>query len=123
MKEALSKGISIYYQILFYVTNLFLADKMFDKEAFREEFENECFQQHILNTEKPNGNTVNKKIPYYNEINQLRMGQLTIYRIQMECKCVLLKKTDKCAKILPYSEQKWSTYFGKLGDGIFETRN
>lgn len=57
--------------------------------------------------------------PYYNEVSQMRMGQLTLYRIRLKCRCVTHKKGDRCAKFLPISKQKWPSNLGRFGDGVF----
>lgn len=61
-----------------------------------------------------------KKSPYYNQISQLTLGQMTVYRIRLQCKCQIMKSNERCAQIL--DDQTWSSYMGKLGDGYFRTR-
>ena len=58
----------------------------------------------------------------YNPLN-LRMGQLTIYRINIQCSCRVVKPNNEiCANILPFEQQSWLSYMGKNGDGYFSPR-
>ncbi|KAJ3662550.1 hypothetical protein Zmor_006894 [Zophobas morio] len=60
---------------------------------------------------------------YFNQIYQLSLGQMTVYRMRIECVCDVQKADERCAKFLPQNEQGWPTYLGKLGDGVFPTRD
>ncbi|KAJ8945336.1 hypothetical protein NQ318_009731 [Aromia moschata] len=59
---------------------------------------------------------------YFNQLYQLRLGQMTVYRLKIECDCIAVDKSERCAKFLPKDEQSWPSYLGKYGDGIFFTR-
>lgn len=58
-----------------------------------------------------------QKSPYYNQIAQLTLGQMTIYRIHLECKCEILLTGERCAQV--DDQQNWSSYLGKFGTGYF----
>lgn len=106
------------FQIDLIHLNFTAESSVLNKEDLRKEFENECLKQRS-SLKKSLNNNLYKKLPYYNELSQLRMGKLTVYRLRIECKCALVKKGDKCAKVLPTSQQRWSAYLGKSGDGFF----
>lgn len=91
----------------------------FDKDALKDAFENQCLNDRGAFYKDSGKNANAKNLPYFNEVSQMRMGQLTLYRVRLECLCVLLKKGDRCAKFLPVAKQKWPSYMGKLGDGVF----
>ncbi|EEZ99777.2 hypothetical protein TcasGA2_TC002556 [Tribolium castaneum] len=59
----------------------------------------------------------------FNRILELSLGQMTVYRVRIECVCDVKKADERCAKFLPQDEQTWSMYLGKQGDGVFHTRN
>ena len=55
----------------------------------------------------------------------VNMGQLTIYRFTLKCKCnedLLREEEDgyqRCGQFLPYDKQGWPSYMGMRGDSIF----
>ncbi|CAH0546377.1 unnamed protein product [Brassicogethes aeneus] len=60
---------------------------------------------------------------FFNDLFQLKLGQMTVYRINIKCECENLdSKKEKCPKFLPYERQSWPQYLGKLGDGVFQPR-
>ncbi|XP_050299477.1 uncharacterized protein LOC126738245 [Anthonomus grandis grandis] len=59
---------------------------------------------------------------YFNQLASLRFGQMTVYRIRIQCDCDSTfdkKIKEKCAKFLPKRLQTWPQYLGRNGDGIF----
>ncbi|XP_034243919.1 uncharacterized protein LOC117646805 isoform X2 [Thrips palmi] len=52
----------------------------------------------------------------YKALN-LRLGQLTVYRFNLQCKC--RGEPESCAKILPFSQQSWPSFMGRDGKGYF----
>ncbi|RZB40691.1 SUR7 domain containing protein [Asbolus verrucosus] len=51
------------------------------------------------------------------------ISRMTVYRLRIECTCDVLAAGERCAKFLPQTEQNWSMYLGKFGDGFFHARN
>ena len=55
----------------------------------------------------------------------VNMGQLTIYRFMLKCKCnedYLREEQDgyqRCGQFLPYEKQGWPAYMGLSGDSRF----
>ncbi|XP_026286303.1 uncharacterized protein LOC113211963 isoform X1 [Frankliniella occidentalis] len=50
----------------------------------------------------------------------MRLGQLTIYRLNVQCKCQkTVSKHESCANILPFNQQRWPSYMGHDGRGYF----
>ena len=56
----------------------------------------------------------------YNALN-LRLGQLTVYRFNIQCKCSK-SKLGNYSKILPFSSQSWPSFMGHNGKGYFNPR-
>ena len=54
----------------------------------------------------------------------INMGQLIVYRFTLRCKCDPSKLGwgQTCANILPYSQQGWPAYMGRLGDSVYRRR-
>ncbi|XP_044747625.1 uncharacterized protein LOC123308894 [Coccinella septempunctata] len=84
------------------------------EEEKRNLFFNEC----VLEQSNFKGD-----FPYFNDIYKLNLGQMTVYRLRIECQCNLVKRNEKCAKFLPESDQSWPSYLGRRGDGTFFVRN
>lgn len=106
------------------------SDKYFNLEKLTKEdlFTKMCLeergalQQSSANMYLKSPNEALEKSPYYNQIAQLSLGQMTVYRMRLECKCELLKQGEQCTKILNNAkDQFWSSYMGKLGDGFFKS--
>ncbi|GLV42598.1 uncharacterized protein CBL_03337 [Carabus blaptoides fortunei] len=57
---------------------------------------------------------------YYKQISQLTLGQMTVYRLRLQCKCQILKSGERCSRILKQNDQVWSSYMGQFGDGVFK---
>ncbi|CAG9855817.1 unnamed protein product [Phyllotreta striolata] len=83
--------------------------KTTDKEQ-RELFRSECLEEQT---------SLSSEFDFFNRLNRLKLGQMTVYRLRIECDCVNKKR---CAKFLPKSQQSWPSYLGKAGDGVFLTR-
>ena len=55
----------------------------------------------------------------------LNMGQLTVYRFKLKCKCNedLLKEQvdgyERCGQFLSYEHQGWPSFMGIRGDSVF----
>ncbi|XP_076263482.1 uncharacterized protein LOC143198239 [Rhynchophorus ferrugineus] len=59
---------------------------------------------------------------YFNELAQLKLGQMTVYRIRIRCDCdssYNQEIKERCVRFLPKDAQSWSQYLGPRGDGIF----
>nr|XP_042902859.1 uncharacterized protein LOC107443619 isoform X2 [Parasteatoda tepidariorum] len=81
-----------------------------DHDAYEEYVTDHCLQK--------NGNlrTTSKK-KGYNPFNR-PMGQMTVYRVHIDCKCTQATKKTKCAKILPFEKQMWTSYMGLYGNSV-----
>lgn len=94
------------------------------KSTLQELFTKLCLEERgiILKEDKkinPEDDDI-KKSPYYEQISQLTLGQMTVYRIRVECKCDVLLTGERCARMT--ADQCWSSYMGKSGDGYFKIR-
>lgn len=67
--------------------------------------------------------TYERDFPYFDEVSSLRLGQITVYRIRVQCVCRELKNNQKCAKLLQVEDQGWASYLGKFGNGLFSAKN
>ncbi|KAJ8922345.1 hypothetical protein NQ315_004288 [Exocentrus adspersus] len=64
-----------------------------------------------------------KDFPYFNQLYQLRLGQMTVYRLRIECECFPTNRSDRCVKFLSKNRQSWPSYLGRSGDGVYSNRN
>ncbi|XP_066251301.1 uncharacterized protein [Euwallacea similis] len=82
-------------------------------EQEQENYKTECQRdQEILK----------RNFPFFDNLSQLKMGQLTAYRIRIQCKCdsSFNKQIEQqCANFLPEDLQGWPQYLGAKGDGVF----
>ena len=55
----------------------------------------------------------------------INMGQLIVYRFTLRCKCdsSKLERGQTCARILPFNQQAWPAYMGRLGDSVYRRSN
>ncbi|XP_054712627.1 uncharacterized protein LOC129222185 [Uloborus diversus] len=83
-----------------------------DHDAYEEVITEECLKRsgHLK---------VHKKTKLYNPFNR-PMGQMTVYRTHLNCVCPEINKTfsSKCATILPFKEQMWTSYMGFYGNSV-----
>ncbi|KAG8180040.1 hypothetical protein JTE90_012884 [Oedothorax gibbosus] len=88
-----------------------------DHDAYEEMVTEECLRKsgHFKSQK-------NKKT--YNPFNR-PMGQMTVYRTHIDCLCPAMNKSSKskCATILPFNEQMWTSYMGRNGDCVAKQRN
>lgn len=88
-----------------------------DHDAYEDMITEECLKQsgHFkLQKMKKRG---------YNPFNR-PMGQMTVYRTHLNCLCPQINKTGyECAKILPFSEQMWTSYMGLHGNCVANQRH
>lgn len=87
--------------------------KSYDKTAVEEQatvFMRECEDEY---------KAFQKDMPYYNQIYRLRLGQMTVYKLRLQCACQVLKTSERCAKFLPTENEGWTSYLGRNGDGVF----
>ncbi len=51
----------------------------------------------------------------------LKMGQLTVFRMRLKCKCSMekLREGETCGQVLDFSRQRWPSYMGMMGDSVF----
>ncbi|KAK5640326.1 hypothetical protein RI129_011137 [Pyrocoelia pectoralis] len=94
-----------------------------DKEMLEEMFMKECLEKRgvVLKIHTNDNNNNFKNFPY-NQVLRLGYGQMTVYRLQIECLC-LSEVGIRCLKFLPLQEQPWPSYMGRFGDGVFRMRN
>lgn len=62
-------------------------------------------------------------VAYFRQLFQLRLGQMTVYRLRIECECSSISRNERCVKFLPKSDQSWPSYLGRNGDGVFFIRD
>lgn len=99
-----------------------------DQEDLKLQYQKECLNergayQSFMSDQKTE-QRAKFNIPYNNEISRVSLGQLTVYRIRIECvRCNLKQKGERCAKFLnPGSTNNvWSAYLNRQGDGVFRT--
>ncbi|ENN82179.1 hypothetical protein YQE_00550, partial [Dendroctonus ponderosae] len=92
-----------------------LQDCVSDKAAqtSTESKEQECKSQQ---------DNMRRTFGYFNQLGQVKLGQLTVYRVRVQCECDnSLKKgaNKKCVGFLPKHLQAWPEYLGRKGDGVF----
>ncbi|XP_048525388.1 uncharacterized protein LOC109537293 [Dendroctonus ponderosae] len=92
-----------------------LQDCVSDKAAHTstESKEQECKSQQ---------DNMRRTFGYFNQLGQVKLGQLTVYRVRVQCECDnSLKKgaNKKCVGFLPKHLQAWPEYLGRKGDGVF----
>ncbi|GFQ67501.1 uncharacterized protein TNCT_122631 [Trichonephila clavata] len=87
-----------------------------DHDAYEEMVTEECLKKsgHLKNQRN------SKK--GYNPFNR-EMGQMTVYRTHLNCVCHSKKTSkQKCAQILPFDEQMWTSYMGNYGNSVAKQR-
>lgn len=77
--------------------------------------------ENVLYSLKTNKNRI-RNIPYFNQISQLGLGQMTVYKLQIQCSCQQINKGEQCVQFLK-NNQSWPSFLGPLGDGIYKIRN
>lgn len=106
-----------------------------DQDTLESSVTAECLYQHISSSSKevrqdgrlePHPGfvpkTADESSSSYKALN-LHLGQLTVYRVNLQCKCGNVKgQNGACARILPFSEQSWPSYMGRDGKGYFHAR-
>uniref|UniRef100_T1JFB9 FAM234A/B beta-propeller domain-containing protein n=1 Tax=Strigamia maritima TaxID=126957 RepID=T1JFB9_STRMM len=86
-----------------------------DHNAYEAKITEECLQ--ISGHKMPSNHTYESQSDY-NPFN-IHMGQMTVYRLRLRCKCDnFLTTGKKCAKILPFDQQGWTSYMGTQGTQI-----
>nr|CAI5831761.1 unnamed protein product [Callosobruchus analis] len=95
-----------------------LRDSASGYQKTTEKEQRALFKQECLEEQSNLRNT----FAYYDRLHQLHLGQMTVYRITIECKCQTAKKYERCARFLPRKEQSWPEYLGRAGDGVFVPR-
>ncbi|PNF15662.1 hypothetical protein B7P43_G15594 [Cryptotermes secundus] len=53
----------------------------------------------------------------------LNMGQATVYRLRIACRCRSVGTGERCSTILPFDQQSWPEFMGHNGNGHFRPRN
>ncbi|XP_023022317.2 uncharacterized protein [Leptinotarsa decemlineata] len=76
-------------------------------------FEKECLEEQ---------ESLKIGLDYFQQLYKLRLGQMTVYRLRLECKCMSERKNARCAEFLPKDKQNWPSYLGRFGDGVFPTQ-
>lgn len=59
----------------------------------------------------------------FGPLDKLNFGQMTVYKIRLECTCQVQEPGERCAQFLPYAQQKWPMYMGWQGNGEFSGMN
>ncbi|KAK4873363.1 hypothetical protein RN001_015392 [Aquatica leii] len=97
-----------------------------DKESLEELFMKECLEKRgvllKVHTNLNLSSDSSRKFPYINQASQMSFGQMTVYRLKIECTCSA-QKGARCARFLKLRDQSWASYLGKLGDGVFKKRH
>ncbi|XP_022110434.1 uncharacterized protein LOC110989995 [Acanthaster planci] len=52
----------------------------------------------------------------------IHTGELTVYRLRLTCRCKKQSANQRCAKVLPYDEQRWAAYMGTYGNSHFRAQ-
>lgn len=87
-----------------------------DHDAYEEMVTEECLKQSGRYKTQKSGRR-------YNPFNR-PMGQMTVYRTHLNCLCPHITKTSyECAKILPFSQQMWTSYMGLDGNCVAKQRH
>lgn len=60
-----------------------------------------------------------KGMPYYNQIFNLRLGQMVVYKLRIKCECQAVKRSEECAIFRPTENEGWTSYLNRNGDGVF----
>jgi hypothetical protein len=53
----------------------------------------------------------------------LNMGQATVYRLRIACRCRSVGTGERCSTILPFDQQSWPGFMGHNGNGHFRPRH
>ncbi|XP_013379917.1 uncharacterized protein LOC106151285 [Lingula anatina] len=91
-----------------------------DDHAFRHAVTDECLARG--GRHPPEGGTF-QDAKEYNPYD-LKMGQLTVYRLRLKCTCpdAGLTGGKECGSILPFHKQGWAAYMGTRGTSHFKPR-
>jgi len=52
----------------------------------------------------------------------LNMGQATVYRLRIGCRCRSVGTGERCSAVLPFDQQGWPGFMGHNGNGHFRPR-
>ncbi|KAI4469664.1 hypothetical protein MML48_1g18960 [Holotrichia oblita] len=96
----------------------------YQKSTLEELFRKECIEEQFRQNRKTDEDQDirDQSFPYYNQVARLSLGQMTVYRVRIECKCHSPRKGERCAKFLDMNKQGWPSYLGSKGDGIFRVK-
>lgn len=111
---ALNMKMNLFTRLLFYISD--------QSHTYTKTTEKEQKDLYISECRNEQEN-LKQQFSEFNRIFHLSLGQMTVYRVKIECMCDVKKADERCAKFLPQDKQSWSMYLGKLGDGVFRTRN
>ncbi|CAG9763246.1 unnamed protein product [Ceutorhynchus assimilis] len=67
-------------------------------------------------------NRLRRSFADFERLAQLKLGQMTVYRMRIQCNCDSSydkEIKEKCVRFLPKNAQGWSEYLGRNGDGVF----
>ncbi|CAH1119834.1 unnamed protein product [Phaedon cochleariae] len=104
-----------------------IVDKMADNSADKsvhdyqkttDKEQRALFQQECLDEQAQ----LKIDFSFFDRLSQLRLGQMTVYRLRLECECEGNSSSERCAKFLPREGQSWPGYLGRFGDGVFLNR-
>lgn len=54
--------------------------------------------------------------------HKLQFGRMVVYRFNIKCICKAKSANQKCAMMLPMSQQGWGGYMGTLANGFYNAR-
>ncbi|KAF5276755.1 hypothetical protein FQR65_LT16205 [Abscondita terminalis] len=92
-----------------------------DKESLEELFMKECLGKRGVVIKVRDNSDSFRGVPYLNQASQLSFGQMTVYRLQIECVCSP-QKGARCARFLKFRDQFWPSFLGRSGDGVFKKK-
>ncbi|XP_038065379.1 uncharacterized protein LOC119735653 isoform X2 [Patiria miniata] len=82
--------------------------------------------EHMATDKCTEGSTRKQKEEYLSRLGPLDIypfnihtGEMTVYRLRLTCRCEATSEHQRCAKVLPYSDQRWAGYMGTYGNSHF----
>lgn len=76
-------------------------------------FKRECIEEQ---------DKLKMKFKFFNKLSLMNFGQITVHRLKIECECTKVKDHEVCAKFLPKDKQRWPSFLGHFGNGVFLSR-
>ncbi|XP_022902074.2 uncharacterized protein [Onthophagus taurus] len=93
----------------------------FQKSTLEELFKKECIEERFKNQKPTDRTDQDNNFSYYNQVAHLNLGQMTVYRIKIECRCQARRRSNEmCPRFLDKEKQSWPSFLGRKGDGYFK---